>query len=147
MNHIISETDFNPTDGIIRHAELLAESSPESVIIDALEKAERCKNRLTLAKKVIGKLTYVKCRRYLPRRVYGLAISEIAEWERISRDAVVYSLAQAEKRIKKSFGRSLKSIYQNRIKFTLDEWKFCFHSPRLDKYRRSRRLYPELRVR
>jgi len=75
-------------------------SSPEEVIIDAPEKAERHRKRLTLVKHALDKLTEVQKRRYLLYVINGLTMREIGEQDGVSHQSVDESLMAAEKKIK-----------------------------------------------
>ncbi|MDR1703665.1 MAG: RNA polymerase subunit sigma-24 [Clostridiales bacterium] len=75
--------------------------SPETDVIEAPLEKERQITRFALAKKAWYKLTEVQRRRYRMYHVDGLTMREIAEREKTSHVAVVYSLEQADKKIKK----------------------------------------------
>ena len=83
----------------------LSEPSPEISVINAPDESAQRENRMLHANKALGKLTDIQRRRYLLRIIKGLTTREIAELERVSHVAVVYSLEAAEKKIKKYFGK------------------------------------------
>ena len=80
---------------------LLAVPSPEETMIATEEQAENQKFKREIAAKTISVLTDVQRRRYLLHTVNGMTTRTIAEKEGVSHVAVVYSLEQAEKKIKK----------------------------------------------
>ena len=90
-------------DGLEETALRYSPSPEETMIaaIDALEDTERRRDRLSVAKNALDKLTEVQRRRYLMNVVDGLTTREIAEKEGISHQSVIECLAGAEKKIKK----------------------------------------------
>jgi predicted DNA-binding protein YlxM (UPF0122 family) len=89
-----------PIDAIAE-TEACIDPSPEELVIDAPEEAERLKLRVELGKKALAKLTDIQRRRYTHYHANGLTTREISEIENVTHVAVVYSLNAAEKRIKK----------------------------------------------
>ena len=78
--------------------------SPEEMLIgeiDAQAEAERYEQRVETSNRALDVLTDVQRRRYVLHHVEGKTTREIAEMERVSHVAVVYSLGSAEKKIKK----------------------------------------------
>ena len=78
--------------------------SPEDLFIgeiEADEEAERYFGRSEAARHAMGKLTSTQRRRYLMYHVKGMTIRKIAEIERVSHVAIVYSLELADKKMKK----------------------------------------------
>jgi len=81
--------------------EICSMPSPETEVIDVPDEAERETKRAALGMVAWGKLTEIQRRRYLMHHVKGLSTRKIADVERVSHVAVVYSLDAAEKKIKK----------------------------------------------
>lgn len=76
------------------------QSPEESLInvIDAQEKYEFFKQRLTVSKNVLSKLTDVQRKRYLLHVIGGLTTRKIAEMEGVSQRTVMDSLEYVEKK-------------------------------------------------
>ena len=91
----------SPLDALDETA-LCSGPSPESVVVDAPEEAERQSERAALAQKAWGKLTEPQRRRYFMHHVESLSTRQIADKEGISQRSVMDSLEWAEKKIKKS---------------------------------------------
>ncbi|HZJ78568.1 MAG TPA: RNA polymerase subunit sigma-24 [Clostridia bacterium] len=85
----------------LEETDLLAVPSPEETMIATEEQVEKQKFRREIAAKTLSVLTDVQRRRYLLHTVNGMTTRAIAEKDGVSHVAVVYSLEQAEKKIKK----------------------------------------------
>jgi DNA-directed RNA polymerase specialized sigma24 family protein len=85
----------------VEDIELCSVRGADYAVIEEAEEAERNRKRRELGKKALDKLTKVQRRRYLLHHANGLTVRQIADSERVSHIAVVYSLEQAEKKIKK----------------------------------------------
>ena len=89
-----------PLNGL-DETEQCAAPSPEEILIDEPEQAEKRQRQVEIAKRALDKLTEVQRRRYLMYHVKGLTEEEIAAIENATHQAVSKSLFGAEKKIKK----------------------------------------------
>jgi len=96
-----AQTKKNVSIHNLEDTDLCRAASPENGLIAAEEQAETQKLRRAVAEKALSTLTEVQRRRYILHTVNGLTTREIADKEGVSHVAVVYSLEQAEKKIKK----------------------------------------------
>jgi DNA-directed RNA polymerase specialized sigma24 family protein len=96
-----AQTKKNVSIHALEETDLCCVASAEDALLAAEEQAEKQKLRHEIAAKALSTLTKVQRRRYLLHTVNGLTTREIAEKEGVSHVAVVYSLEQAEKKIKK----------------------------------------------
>ena len=101
-----AQTKKNVSFHSLEETDLCCAASPEDALIAAEEQAESQKMRREVAAKALSTLTEVQRRRYLLHTLDGLTTREIAEKESVSHVAVVYSLKQSEKKIKKVLAHS-----------------------------------------
>ncbi len=76
-------------------------ASPESVVIDAPERAANIVRQLELVRHALTALTDVQRRRYIQHKVCGLSTRKIAALECTNHKSVYESLQAAEKKIEK----------------------------------------------
>ncbi len=96
-----AQTKKNVSIHSLEETDLCCVASPEETLIVATEQTENRKLRKEIAAKALSTLTEVQRRRYLFHIVNGMTTRAIAEKDGVSHVAVVYSLEQAEKKIKK----------------------------------------------
>lgn len=96
-----AQTKKNVSIHGLEETDLCCVASPEDALLAAEEQSEYRKLRCEIAARALATLTEVQRRRYLLHTINGLTTRDIAEKEGVSHVAVVYSLEQAEKKIKK----------------------------------------------
>lgn len=104
--------DYSENDGLNGNILFPVESAEDALIgdIDMAEDELRQRERLATAKNVLNQLTEIQRRRYLLHHYNGMTTREIAETERVSHVAVVYSIESANKKIEKFLKNAQKVL-------------------------------------